>query len=360
MKNEQTFQLPSIQEKEIKLLETLSNAISVSSDEKAVRKIVADEIKNKVDSFSIDALGNLIAIKKAKTEHPVRLMIAAHMDEVGFMLVDKEDDGIFKFRPVGGIDPRMLAGKAVLVGNAHYPGVIGACPIHLTTAKDREQTLTFDDLRIDTGPGTKEINPGDFAGFATQFQQMGSSVCGKALDNRLGVATLILLLSQVPDQVELTAAFTVQEEVGVRGARVAAFDRDFDMAFVIDSTPANDLPSWDGSENTAYKSRLGFGPAIYTADGLTINDPRLIRYFVQTAEAYGIPYQLRLPAGGGTDAGAIHRRKGGIPAVSISIPGRYPHSSAGIARISDWESHYRLLTATMRDLSTSIIEEVRK
>lgn len=351
--------LPVLTESDISLLEELSNACAVSGNEKEVRKIVRREIQPIADSFEVDALGNAIAVRKAKTAEFTRVLIAAHMDEVGFMLVDEEDPGIFRFKCIGGIDPRALAGKAVLVGPDHLHGVIGACPIHLTTPEQRKQTIKETDLRIDLGAENKNIKPGTFAYFATKFSVMGSSVCGKALDNRLGVCNLIRIFKECPENVELIAAFTVQEEVGCRGAKVIAWDRNPDLAIAIDSTPANDLPSWDGSESTIYKSKVGFGPAIYTLDSGTQNDHRLISYLQNVAENYGIANQLRQPAGGGTDAGSIHLTQAGIPTISLSVPGRYAHSAASIARKSDWEAHIQLLYAALANLDKNPLSQPR-
>ena len=151
---------------------------------------------------------------------------------------------------------------------------------------------------------------------------------GKALDNRLGVATLIELVKNPPANVELLAAFTVQEEIGLRGARVAAYR--FNPMWPSQSTrpPPIDLPVWDDSENTQYNTRLGAGPAIYIADAGTLSDPRLIRHLAQTGDDLGIPYQFRQPGGGGTDAGAMHKVRAGVPSVSVSVPGRYAHTAA--------------------------------
>jgi putative aminopeptidase FrvX len=156
-------------------------------------------------------------------------------------------------------------------------------------------------------------------------------------------------------------AFTVQEEIGGRGARVASYAFDPDMAFALDSTPAYDLPTWDDeaqtgvTENAVYNSRLGRGPAIYTADAGTLSDPRLIRHLAESAEAAGIPYQFRQPGGGGTDAGAIHRQRAGIPSVSISVPSRYQHTAASIARISDWQNTLALLQISLRRITHELL-----
>jgi endoglucanase len=358
---ERSSQPPVVEDEQIALLEKLSNAVAVSGDEGDVRKIVLEEVRPYADEVRVDALGNVLVTCKAAVENPVRVMLAAHMDEIGFMLVNKDETGLYQFELVGGIDVRQLPGKPVWVGKQRLPGVIGARPIHLTTAEDREHTIQLESLRIDIGPGGNEsLKMGDRAAFATEFRQVGPSVMGKAMDNRLGVATLIELVKHAPANVELLAAFTVQEEVGLRGARVAAYTFDPDMAIAIDSTPANDLPMWDDSENTRYNTRLGEGPALYVADNHTLGDPRIVRFLLQTAEKHNIPMQLRQPGGGGTDAGAIHKARAGIPSVSISIPGRYAHSAVAIARLEDWKNTLVLLHTALSELTPEVLAGERK
>jgi endoglucanase len=353
----QTYQAPQIGAEQIGLLERLCNACAVSGDEREVRAIVLETIRPHADEVRVDALGDVLAIRRGQGENRRRVMLAAHMDEVGFMLTYDDGDGIFRFDTVGGLDERQLAGKAVWVGRDHVPGVIGAKPIHLTTADERKKTIGLDTLRIDVGPGNSgKGKVGDRATFATSFARLGPSLRAKALDNRLGVATLIELVKNSPPNIDLLAAFTVQEEVGLRGAGVAAHALDPDLAIAIDSTPANDLPSWDGSENTAYNTHLDAGPAIYLADGSTLSDPRLVRYLIETAEAAGIPYQVRQPGGGGTDAGAIHRARAGIPSISVSVPGRYAHTAAGLARLSDWEHTLALLHRALAQLDPHLLD----
>lgn len=351
--------LPVLTQNDIILLEELSNSCAVSGNEREVRRIVRREIESLADSFETDALGNVIAVKKSASADAPRVLIAAHMDEVGFLLVNEDEPGIFRFRPVGGIDVRQLAGKAVLVGPDHIPGVIGACPIHLTTPEERTHAIKIDDLRIDIGAGNKSVKPGNFAYFATKFCEMGPSICGKALDNRLGVYNLIRLFRECPENVELIAAFTVQEEVGCRGARVAAWDRKPDLVIAIDSTPALDLPRWDGEESMIYKSRLGSGPAVYNLDSGTLSDPRLNKYLCCIAESYSIPVQQRQPMPGGTDAKSIHITQDGCPAISVSVPGRYAHSAASIARKKDWEATLQLLYAALANLDKTLFTEPR-
>jgi len=362
-------QYPSIGNAQIRLLERLCNACAVSGDEEEVRKVVLEQIRPLVDEIRVDALGNVLAKRNGQMEKPLRVMIAAHMDEVGMMVVSDEEEGIFRFEPVGGLDISQLVGKAVWVGSERVLGVIGAKPIHLTEDDELRQLIKLDALRIDVGPeNCKKVKIGDRAAFATPFNRLGPSLRAKALDDRLGVATLIELIRQPQPHLDLMAAFTVQEEVGLRGARVAAYNLDPEIAFVIDCTPARDLPSWESGgyhydneaiENTQYNTRLGAGPAIYIADHATLSDPRLIRHLVETAEELKIPYQIRQPGGGGTDAGAIHRQRMGIPTASISIPGRYLHTAASIIRLEDWKNTLALINAALSRLSPSIIETDR-
>ncbi len=354
--------VPEIGKSQLELLESLCNATAVSGDEGDVRKIVLEAIKPFADEIKVDALGNVLATRWGKTENRVRVMLAAHMDEIGFMIVDKKDDDLFQFECIGGIDERQLPGKAVLVGKEHLPGVIGAKPIHLTTAKERQSKVELSTMRIDLGPDIGDkVKPGDRATFATRFQLLGPSILSKALDDRFGVATLIELLKHAPDNIDLLAAFTVQEEVGLRGAGVAAYYFDPDMAIAIDSTPAYDLPHWETDfDNDRYNTRLDAGPAIYVMDRATIADRRLVNLLEETAKEAGIPYQLRQPGGGGTDAGAIHKKRSGIPSISVSVPGRYAHTAASIARVSDWENTLKLLHAALSKVTPDLLKGERR
>jgi endoglucanase len=351
--------IPAIGPDQIALLEKLSNACAVSGDEQQVRQIVLDEIKDCAADVKVDALGNVLVTGKTAVENPLRVMLAAHMDEIGFMLVDDAKEGLYQFELVGGIDIRQLPGKTVLVGKDNIPGVIGAKPIHLTEEGETEHKIPLDALRIDVGQNGGKVKVGDRATFGTRFRRLGPSLVGKALDNRLGVATLIEMVKHPPANVQLLVAFTVQEEIGLRGARVAAYTLAPDVAFAIDSTPAFDLPVWDESENTGYNTRLGAGPAIYIADAGTLSDPRLIRHLAQTGDELGFPYQFRQPGGGGTDAGAIHKTRAGVPSVSISIPGRYAHTAALVTRLADWENTLALVYYAVSRLDRAVLSAER-
>ena len=206
---------------QIKLLEKLCNVIAISGDEGEVRKIVLEEIKPYTDEVNVDAVGNVLALKHGSGKKRTRVMLDAHMDEVGFMIVADDGEGIYRFESVGGIDVRHLVGKQVLVGNNRTPAVIGGKPVHLMSGDERTRKVPLDSLRIDLGLNGK-ANIGDRAGFATKFKRVGPSILSKSIDDRIGIATVIELLKQMPSNVDVCAAFTVQEEIGLRGAKVAA------------------------------------------------------------------------------------------------------------------------------------------
>jgi putative aminopeptidase FrvX len=348
--------MPTFGNAQLKLLEKLCNVIAISGDEGEVRKIVLEELKPYADEVKIDALGSVLASKfgRGRTEKRMRVMLDAHMDEVGFMIVADEGEGLYRFETVGGIDVRHLLGKQVLVGKERTPAVIGGKPVHLMNGDERTRKVPLDALRIDTGlSGIAKV--GDYAGFATHYRRVGSSIMSKSIDDRIGVATLIELLKQSPPNIDLCLAFSVQEEIGLRGAKVAAQYFNPDLAIAVDSTPAYDLPLYEAGENISYNTKLGLGPAIYIADGSTLHDPRLVRFLQETAEAEKIPYQFRQPGGGGTDSGAIQRSLAGIPTVSISVPHRYTHSPVSISRVEDWKNTINLLHAALKRIKPELI-----
>ncbi len=338
----------------LKLLRRLCEASAVSGEEGQVRDIIRDEIGARADELRVDALGNLLVTKYGRGPRRLRVMLDAHMDEVGFMIVAEETDGVYQFETVGGIDPQNLPGKQVIVGRDKKPGVIGAKPIHLAKKEELKQAISVDKLRVDVGPGGK-LKVGERGTFAPNFRRAGPSIMSKALDNRLGVATLIELVKAAPFGVDLLAAFTVQEEVGLRGAKVAASYFKPDLAIVIDATPAWDMPMQRDGENTTYNTKLGLGPAIYVSHGSVIDDPRLVRFLVETATREKIPFQYRQPGGHSTDSGAIQRVGEGVPVVSVSVPHRYSHSAVSIARIDDWRDTLALLQSGLRRIRRDVL-----
>jgi endoglucanase len=346
----------TISSPQLKLLERLSNAVAVSGDEGEVRRIVLEQVTPHADEVRVDALGNVLVTKRGSGRNRLKVMLDAHMDEVGLMVVSDEGEGVYRFAVVGGVSASQLVGKLMLVGKDHIPAVIGTRPIHLQEDDDLKHPIPLDQLRLDTGAAGANIKVGDRAAFATRFQRVGSSIMGKALDDRLGVVTLIELLKHAPPNIDLLLAFTVQEEVDLRGAGPAAYAFAPDLAIAVECTLARDLPTSDGRENTVYNTKLGLGAAIYIADPNTLQDRRLVRHFEQTGSETGIPYQIRQPGGGGNDAGTIHQRLEGIPSLSIAVPGRYIHTPISLCRVEDWQNTLRLLNAGLSNITPTLLK----
>ncbi len=345
-------------------LEQLSNAFGVSSVEDDVRKIIIEAVKSYADEWRVDTMGNLFITRFARGKtsgSPLRVMVAAHMDEVGFMISKIQKNGRLKIKAVGGFDPRVLLGKAVVVGRERLPGVIGLKPVHLLERNQYDKVDGLDSMYIDIGATDDKANGkvkvGDFATFATKYGRLGGQaryrqdrglVKGKAFDDRAGCAVLLeLLKGEYP--VELVAVFTVQEEIGLRGARVAAYAVNPDVAFILECTAADDLPHPDKEKNDGIP-RLGDGPAITVMDRSFIADRRLVDLLINTAEMEGLPYQFKRPGIGGTDAGAVHLAREGVPSVAVSIPARYIHSPAAILDLADFWNTVKLMQATLKQL----------
>ena len=346
------------------ILEKLSNAFGVSSVEDDVRKIIVEAVKDSADSWRVDTMGNLFVTRNHRIETgetPLKVMIAAHMDEVGFMISEVKSNGLLKFKAVGGFDRRILLGKTVVVGQNRMPGVISLKPVHLLKRGERDQVGSIDSMSIDigaTGDSNGKVKAGDFATFATQFAYMGNRpdetspheglVKGKAFDDRAGCAVLIeLLKGDYP--VDIVGVFTVQEEIGLRGARVAAYAVDPDVAFVLECTAADDLPGFDDTTDEGFP-RLGDGPAITVMDRSFIADRRLVDHLIATAEAESLPYQFKRPGIGGTDAGAVHKTREGVASVVVSVPARYIHAPAAVLDLTDFWNTVKLLTAALKKL----------
>ncbi len=340
------------------LLKNLTEAVGVSSNENEVRKLIRDLIVDHVDEWHVDTMGNLIALKKGTGASDLRVMVDAHMDEVGLMVTEYDSNGTLEFAPIGGFDDRALLGKVVQVGPKKLPGVIGARPIHLLTASQRGSIAKRDSMRIDIGAKNKDaaaakVKVGEFAAFVTPYEELGETAVGKAFDNRAGCAALIELVRGRPFPFDLYATFTVQEEVGLRGARVAAYGVKPDVAIVLECTPAYDLPNEnDVSPNVA----LGKGPSIYVMDSGTMQDPKLVAHITKTAVSRNIPYQIRQPGGGGTNTAVIQRIQGAVSAATIAVPGRYAHTPAMMISLTDYANVVKLTDAILRTLTPETIK----
>lgn len=330
------------------LLEKLSTTAGVSGDEGAVRAIIRDAIRDHVDRLEVDNLGNLLAWKAPKPapsrgSNPLRVMLAAHMDEVGFIAMKVDDDGTVKFRNVGGVDARILPGKRVRIGEKAIPGVIVRTPIHLQKNNDRNSVTSIENLVIDTG-GAKGIHPGDRIHFESKYEQVGQLLKGKSFDDRVGCVVLAELLKR-DYPCEVVGAFTVQEEIGLRGAKVAAYTVEPAVAFALEGTIADDLPK---DKDISPTTELGKGPAISVMDRSAYADRRLVQLLVDTAKAHDIPYQFKQPGIGGTDIGSIHLAREGIPSVAVAVPCRYIHSPAALLDPQDVERTVALLEKTLQ------------
>ena len=338
------------------LLEELSNAFGPSGCEDDVRRTLARALRGKVDDLRTDALGNLIAFKRGIGAEPrLRVMVDAHTDEVGLIITRLEKNGLLGFRVVGGIDPRLLPAKRVVVGHDRIPGVILWPPVHLSKPAQREQVTGISELVIDIGATSDDearahVKMGDYAAFATRFQQLTEdglrTAKGKAFDDRAGCAAAAAL-AEGQYEVDLFLSFSVQEEVGLRGARVAAFGIEPDLAFALEGTVCDDLPK---KADTSPTTRLGKGPAITIMDHTFIADRRLVQLLVATAEAQNIPYQFKQPGVGGTDTGAIHVSRTGVPSVALAVPCRYIHTPAGLLSLDDLDNTVALMRATLHAL----------
>ncbi|MCK4432313.1 MAG: M42 family metallopeptidase [Methanomicrobia archaeon] len=326
------------------LLKELSNANGISGFEDEVR----DLIKSNIPSYETDVLGNLVSSKEGKG---LKVMLAAHMDEVGLIVVDIDEDGYILFKKAGGIDDRVLMAKRVIIGKNRINGVIGSKPIHLLKKEDLKKVVEYDKLYIDIGAKNKKeteklIKIGDPVYFATMFKENGYRFIGKALDDRVGCSIILDMLKK-DFSFSLCGAFTVQEEVGLRGAQVVAHDINPDICIVLEGTFASDTPD---IEEKLQIPKFGEGPAITFADRSVICDPKLVRFFKDTAEKNDIPYQIKRPFTGGTDAGAIHLTKKGIPSGVIALPSRYIHAPASIGNKEDYEN--------MKNLVYKILERI--
>lgn len=343
-------------------LKELSEAFGVSGDEEEVRQVILCHIKDHVDEVKIDTIGNILATKKGTGAVDLRVMVAAHMDEIGFMVTGHDSNGLLEFRTVGGVHPVIMPGSRLMVGKKKLAGVIDIEPIHMAgRSSSFGNVKSTKNLRVDIGVDSKSAAKskaplGTYMTFDTKFTEMSDKiVCGKAFDDRVGCAVLVELLTGDPLPFDLLAAFTVQEEVGLRGATVAAFALEPDVAFVLEGTVCNDLPQEPDEDRTPV-TRLGHGPAISVMDRSMIADRRLVNHLIKTAEQHDIPYQIKAPGSGGTDAGAIHKSRAGIPSAVVSTPCRYIHSPAALMNLDDFNNVVRLMRRALAALTPAVLE----
>ncbi len=326
------------------LLEELSNACGLPGDEREVRDLLHRVLEPHVDEIRTDPIGNLLCRRGGG---PVRVMLDAHMDEVGLMVAGYADGGLLRVRECGAIDPRVLAGRSVLVGRDRVPGVIGLRPVHFTDPAERDRATPVKDLLVDIGARTGEEAAaaaplGSPVYFSTRFERLSDRVVkGKALDDRIGCAALARLLTAADyPGLTLYGAFTVQEEAGLRGAQVAAYNLDPHVALALEATSCADVPGVTPPDTATH---LGAGPAITLMDGTIVTHQRVRDRLVALAEEHGVPYQFRRLTTAGTDSGAIFLARTGVPACTVAAPCRYIHGPAALADLHDIAALVRLV-----------------
>jgi putative aminopeptidase FrvX len=345
------------------LLPELSMASGVSGDESAVRQIIHQAISPHVTDLYVDSMGSLTALKKGTGAVPLRVMLDAHMDEVGFVVTGFENDGLIRFAAVGGFDDRILLGKRVKVGRKGHAGVILSTPIYF----GRDAAVKpIKDLRIDIGANSKAnaesaVSLGERIVFDGEYVALSETIVrGKAFDDRVGCSLLIdVLQSETPYPVDVLASFSVQEEVGLRGAKVAAQRLKPDAAIVLEGTTAHDVPLADADRDDPTVptpvARLNGGPVLTFMDASFIAPPKLLAFARKTAEQQGIPYQLKQALGGGTDAGAIHLTRSGVPCLVVSMPCRYIHSPQAILSLTDYQHTLALVKSLLNHITPDVL-----
>lgn len=325
------------------MLKEYTDAFGVSGCEKEIREVIKGKVEG-LGEIKTDRLGNLTVHKEGKGK---RVMLAAHMDEVGFMVTGIKEDGRIKFAPMG-IDTRILVSKRVVFGRTKIVGVIGAKPIHLQGPEERNTPVNVRDMFIDIGATSKEeaskhVKLGDYATFESEYVDMGRYIKAKALDDRVGCAVVTEVLKE-DYSLDIYGAFTVQEEVGLRGAGVAAYAIEPEIAIIIEGTTCADI----SKDEKDYVTTPGMGPAISIMDGSSSANGRLLRRIVEVAEKNGIPYQYRRGTFGGNDAGRIHRTKEGCITATISVPTRYIHSPISMIHKEDYDNVIKLVKLVLR------------
>jgi putative aminopeptidase FrvX len=322
------------------LIQKLTETFSPSGYETAIREVIRAEISKLADEVRVDALGNLVARKGSRSPKGKRIMLAAHMDEIGLMGTHIDDNGFIRFTGIGGIRPAALTGSRVRFVNGQ-PGVIGT-----DRMTDATKAPTLEQCYIDVGAVSKKDCPvkvGDVCGFERPFLDLDKRLVAKSMDDRIACAVLIETLHQLKETPhEIYFVFTTQEEVGTRGAGTSAFEIDPELGLSVDVTLTGDTP-----KAARMAVALGKGPAIKVKDGGMLADARVVAWMVSTAEKLKMPYQREVLEGGTTDARAIQVTRAGVPVGCLSIPCRYVHSPSEMVDYGDVQNAVKLLTALM-------------
>lgn len=323
----------------------------ISGDEDKVRDYIISLISDKCE-YSVDNLGNIIAFKKGKKTPKNKVLLSAHMDEVGLIVKYINDDGSLMVDSVGGVDPRAVFGRQVSVGKNGITGVVGGVAIHNLSSDERGKSVPFDKLNVDIGALSREeaeksVSLGDSVYFKSDYLEFGDGfIKSKAIDDRFGCA---LMLELIERELEYDTYFTfvVQEEIGLRGAKAASYTVNPDYAIVLEATTAADIPS-AGAEKSVCKCKNG--PVISFMDRSTIYNKELYKLAFETAKENNIPCQTKTMIAGGNDAGAIHISRGGVKTMAVSIPCRYIHSPSCVANKDDIINSYKLVNLIIKKI----------
>ncbi|RQV99482.1 M42 family peptidase [bacterium] len=329
------------------LLHELCNSHAVSGREEGIRGLVERELKAVGCKVSLDALGNIIGFRKGNGKRKV--MLAGHMDEIGFIVTHIDSNGFLRFQPRGGFDPRTMMSQRVYVHTAtkRLLGVMGTKPVHVLTEEEKKKTLQITDYFIDLGLPEKQVKKlveiGDPITMSRELEEVGDCFTGKSIDNRYGVWVMIEALRKLKKHdVDIYAVATVQEEVGIRGAIAASFDIKPDVGIALDVTVACDTP---GADPKDYVTKLGEGACIKIQDGATISNPKIVKELKKIAEQKKIKHQMEILPRGGTDAAGMRQVSGHTAVAGISLALRYMHSTVETVNKKDLEACVNLLAA---------------
>lgn len=331
------------------MLKELCLLNGTSGDEKAVRDFIIDKIKDKCD-FKVDNLGSIIAFKKGKKAPIKKVMLSAHMDEVGFIITHITEEGYLKFAPVGGIEPEAVLTRRISVNGKI--GVAGSKAVHLMSKSEKDSAPEFSDFLLDIGAADKNeaekyVSEGDFAYFVSDYCEFGDGfIKAKALDDRIGCMLLIELINSELEY-DTYFCFNVQEEVGLRGSTCTSYTVKPDIAVVLESTTAADIDGVTGAERCCL---LGKGPVVSYMDGRTVYDRELYKKAFQTAKENGISIQTKTKIAGGNDAGAIQNSAGGCRVCAVSLPCRYIHTGSSVVKKSDITETRKFLRAFINSI----------
>lgn len=333
-------------------LKTLTEINAPAGYEQPLRRYLLEELRAIGMNPVIDRMGNVVVVKEGVGENRKRVMVSGHMDEVGFIVTGATEEGFLKIQSLGGVDPRVIISKRVLVGDDKIAGVIGAAPIHLQSAADRKRVLGYSDVYVDIGAADKKeaeakAPKGTYVCFETPYVEYGEGyICAKALDDRVGCYNIFRLLAcEEAFPCDLVAVFSSEEEVGCRGAKGAAFAQAPDIGIALEGTTCNDLGD---VPEPVQVCRTGDGVAVSFADGSTLVNRDLFRHTLKLAQEQNLHCQVKGSVSGGNESGVMQRSRGGIPTIVLSVPCRYIHSPSTVCKASDVEDQYELAKALLK------------